>query len=328
MIGLMDCTLRDGANVVGKGFDARLTRLMLDGMIRSGIDFIEMGHALGLGSPVVTELSDEEYLSIANEYASRAKIGMFMGYKNANADLIQKAKESGLHFIRVGANAGDGEEAIKAVKMVKDAGLVCRYSLMKAYVVSEDELADEAYFLQKNGVDGITIMDSAGTMRPEQVASYVRTMKDKCSVPIAFHGHNNLGLAVANALAAYKAGADELDCCLMGMARSAGNIPLEIIVPLLQECGEFESVNFYGLLNYIDEKLIPAMEEKNFHCAISPIDLICGISGCHSNFLSLFKKVAKEEQASLYPLIMEVSKRNRKDPSEEQIRTIAKIIEK
>ena len=142
-------------------------------------------------------------------------------------------------------------------------------------------------------------------------------------MPVAFHGHNNLGLAVANALAAYQAGADEIDCCLMGMARSAGNIPLEIIVPLLQEQGEFKEINFYGLLNYLDEKLIPAMEEKNFHCAISPIDLICGISGCHSNFLGLFKKVAEEENVPLYRLIMEVSKENRKNPAEEQIRVIA-----
>lgn len=323
MIGLMDCTLRDGANVVGKGFDAQLTRLMLEGMINNGIQLIEMGHALGLGSPVPTELSDEQYLSIAQEYTSRAKVGMFMGHQNANEEAIRKAKAANLYFLRVGANAGDGEKAVRAVKMVKDAGLVCCYSLMKAYIVSAEELAEEAYFLQENGVDAVTIMDSAGTMRPEQVTAYVRALKQKCSIPVAFHGHNNLGLAVANALAAYQAGADEIDCCLMGMARSAGNIPLEIIVPLLQEQGEFKEIDFYGLLNYLDEKLIPAMEEKNFHCAISPIDLICGISGCHSNFLGLFKKIAEEEDVPLYHLIMEVSKENRKNPSEEQIRMIA-----
>lgn len=45
---VMDCTLRDGANVVGKGFDARLTKMMIEGMIAAGITTIEMGNCLGL----------------------------------------------------------------------------------------------------------------------------------------------------------------------------------------------------------------------------------------------------------------------------------------
>ena len=47
---VMDCTLRDGANVVGKGFDARLTKMMIEGMISAGITTIEMGNCLGLGA--------------------------------------------------------------------------------------------------------------------------------------------------------------------------------------------------------------------------------------------------------------------------------------
>ena len=47
---VMDCTLRDGANVVGKGFDARLTKMMIEGMIAAGITTIEMGNCLGLGA--------------------------------------------------------------------------------------------------------------------------------------------------------------------------------------------------------------------------------------------------------------------------------------
>ena len=43
---LFDCTLRDGANVIGKGFDARLTRMMIEGLIRSNIKVIEMGNCL------------------------------------------------------------------------------------------------------------------------------------------------------------------------------------------------------------------------------------------------------------------------------------------
>jgi|LSQX01.1.fsa_nt_gb 4-hydroxy 2-oxovalerate aldolase len=326
MIRLMDCTLRDGGNVIGKGFDERITRLMLDGLIANNIRTIEMGNALGLGAPAKAPLTDDEYLAIAREYASKGNIGMFMGHQNANPENIAKAKEAGLSFLRVGANASDAAIAVKAVRMVKEAGLECRYSQMKAYVLSAEALADEALFLQENGVDGITIMDSAGAMKPEEVRQYVRLMKEKVSIPVAFHGHNNIGLATANALAAWEAGADEIDSCLLGMARSVGNIQTEMIVGLLQEKGELMEVDFTGLLNYLDGRLVPTMSEYGYRCPIEPLDLVCGLGGCHSSFIPRFKAIAAEENVDLLQLILKVSAQDRKAPSEELIHAIAQTM--
>ena len=47
---LFDCTLRDGGNVLGNGFPADLTVMMIDGLIRNGIRFIEYGNASGMGA--------------------------------------------------------------------------------------------------------------------------------------------------------------------------------------------------------------------------------------------------------------------------------------
>ena len=47
---IMDCTLRDGANVVGNGFSPELTKMMIEGLLRSNIRIIEMGNAKGLGA--------------------------------------------------------------------------------------------------------------------------------------------------------------------------------------------------------------------------------------------------------------------------------------
>ncbi len=64
---LFDCTLRDGANVVGKGFSAELTNMMLRGMISNNILEIEYGNALGLGAyehaSSIAPLTDEQYLA-------------------------------------------------------------------------------------------------------------------------------------------------------------------------------------------------------------------------------------------------------------------------
>ena len=131
--------------------------------------------------------------------------------------------------------------------------------MMKAYICSPEQLAEEAKMLAEAGVDIITIMDSAGTMYPHETTSYVKALKEKAGIPVGFHGHSNLGLSQANALAAAEAGADEVDGGLLGMARSAGNCATELAVATLSHQGLLDGVDLYKLLRYEDEELIPAM---------------------------------------------------------------------
>ena len=252
---------------------------------------------------------------------------MFMGYQQGTEKNIALAKKYGLNFLRVGTNAGDGKLAADAVKRVKAAGLVCRYSLMKAYVLSPEELAKEAAMLEKCGLDEITIMDSAGTMMPDQVEAYCRAMTAKIGIPVAFHGHNNLGLSVANALAAYRGGATVFDCGLLGMARSAGNCATELAAAAFQRMGLMEDIDVLKLLEFLDADLIPAMAEYGYHPAVKPIDLILGLGGAHSSFTKLFQEIAEKENVSLYQLILEVSKINRKDPSRDLVERIAATLQ-
>lgn len=60
------------------------------------------------------------------------------------------------------------------------------------------------------GLDEITIMDSAGTMMPHETEAYTKELVAAVDIPVAFHGHNNLGLSVANAIAAAEAGPPSL----------------------------------------------------------------------------------------------------------------------
>ncbi len=324
---LFDNTLRDGANVVGHGFNRQLTLSMVEGLLRAGIPDIELGNCKGLGAydqlGATQALSDREYLDILQPWLSRGRIGMFMLAKCWEKAPIREAAEAGLNFLRVGANAGDGAGSIQAVEAVKKAGLICRYSLMKAYVSTPRELAREARMLQDAGVDKITIMDSAGYMFPQDAAEYVTAMKEAVTIPVGFHGHSNLGLSQANALAAAKAGADEIDCGLLGMARSAGNCSTELAAATLKKEGYLPEVDLHRLLDYLDEELIPAMAPYGYHVAVKPTDLMLGLSGCHSNFLGMFQKVAREEQVPLRLLIARVSQLDRKNPSETLVRQVA-----
>ena len=327
-MNLFDNTLRDGGNVVGHGFSAELTVSIVKGLLDAGIQDIELGNCKGIGAyeklQATKALSDREYLKILEPYVSQGRLGMFLMAKLADETLTRTAKDGGLTFLRVGANAGDGAGSVQAVELVKKAGLICRYSLMKAYVSTPEELAREAKMLQNAGVDMMTIMDSAGTMFPQEAVSYVKALKAAVTIPVGFHGHSNLGLSQANALAAVAAGADEIDCGLLGMARSAGNCATELAAATLKKEGYLQDVDLYGLLDYLDQELIPAMKPYGYHVAVTPTDLMLGLAGCHSNFLPMFRKVAEAENVSLHRLIADVSAVDRKNPSEELLREIAR----
>ena len=327
-ITLMDCTLRDGANVVGKGFSAEITDMVLDGLTSCGVPIIEFGNAGGIGAYEVAGFTaaetDDTYLNIGKKYLDRgSKLGMFLNAKRYREKNVALAKESGLDFLRVGADAGDADIAITAIKDIKNSGLNAYYSLMKAYLLTPAELAQESKKLEDAGLDEITIMDSAGTMLPDQVMEYTEQLKKAVKIPVAFHCHNNLGLSAANAIAAYKGGADILDCGLMGMARSAGNLATEICVAMMQRYGEMKDIDFYKLLQFIDNRLMPAMQKENYHNPVPPLDLVLGFSGCHSSFVKKFKAAAEEKHVDLYRLIVAVSEINQKNPSDELIAKIA-----
>lgn len=325
---LLDCTLRDGANLVGTGFSAHITELILKGLIENGIDLIEMGNAEGLGAydkeTVKNSLSDEEYLKLAAPYTSRAEIGMFMLTANCSAVQIGKAAKAGLKFIRLGQNAGALGSAPDAIRMVKSFGLKARFALMKSYLLTPEALAEEVCRLADQGLDAATIMDSAGTMLPTEVGEYVSVLKQKTGLSIGFHGHNNLGLSAANALTAWEHGVDTLDCGLMGMARSAGNLPTEVIAALLKRKG-LDIANTFGLMHFIEDELLP--ETQSFYaCPIKPLDLLYGYSGCHSKFGKTFARIAGEMGVDVYELICETSEKDRRAPTETLMRETAETL--
>jgi isopropylmalate/homocitrate/citramalate synthase len=82
----------------------------------------------------------------------------------------------------------------------------------------------------KGGARRITIYDTNGNSDPFEIYALVKRLKDDLGVPLFFHGHNDLGLATANSLAAVYAGADGLDVTVNGLGDRAGNASLEQVV--------------------------------------------------------------------------------------------------
>lgn len=88
------------------------------------------------------------------------------------------------------------------------------------------------------GATAIGFPDTVGVLTPEKAADFVRLIQDRVpnldSVLLAVHFHNDLGLAVANTLAAVQAGANVVQCTVNGIGERAGNASLEEVVMALQ----------------------------------------------------------------------------------------------
>jgi len=142
---------------------------------------------------------------------------------------------------------------------------------------------------------------------------------------VGFHGHNNLGFSVANAIAALDAGAFSVDGALGGLARSAGNAPTEMLCAVLEKLGRPTGIDWYRLLDFIDEKfsaIVPDM--KN----VPPIDIIFGYAGFHSRNLAMAETVSRDEGVNLYKLIVEVMRHGQSNPDEATFKKAALELKK
>lgn len=86
------------------------------------------------------------------------------------------------------------------------------------------EIANES---EKTGAKRITLYDTNGSSDPLEIYNLIKRLREGLSVPLCFHGHNDLGLATANSLSAVYAGADALDVTINGLGDRAGNACFE-----------------------------------------------------------------------------------------------------
>ena len=115
-------------------------------------------------------------------------------------------------------------------------------------------------------------MDSAGTMVPKKV---------NVGVPLGFHSHNNLQLAIGNSITAIESGAEEIDGSIGGLGRSAGNAPTEILAILLEKYSRGRFLDYKILSDLNDKYIFPLIKGEN---RFSSKVLTFGFAGFHSSF--------------------------------------------
>jgi 4-hydroxy-2-oxovalerate aldolase len=326
-INILDTTLRDGSNAINFQFDKKLTKIVLKSLEKAGIEWIEMGHGLGLGasrtSGKAAVLSDEEDMEIAQKTLKKARFGFIIAKKFGSKGDIKKSAEYGAGFIRIATNITEADQIEDYVKFAKEQGLVVLIALMKAYALApEKEYIKILQKLDNWGVDWATLMDSAGTMTPEVVSDYIIKGRIHSNLPLGFHGHNNLQLGIANTIAAIKAGAVSVDTSIGGLGRSAGNAPTEILSLMMQKYGWGKHLDYKILSDLNDNYIFPLIKKEN---RFSSEAITFGYSGFHSSFFPLIKKVSKKYPSIDYRnLVINLCKKEKVNVTEDLIENIAR----
>ncbi len=324
---IMDVTLRDGSYAINFQYSEYDTENICTKLYEAGMEYIEIGHGVGLdGSSTqngIALCSDEEYLAAAKRSVPDAKYGMFCIPTYAKLDSLDKLKEYGASFVRVGSNVTEVESTQKYIAKAKALGLEVMANYMKSYVVSPDEFAENVRKSESYGADVVYIVDSAGSMGRREIESYFEAVKKVSNIKIGFHGHNNLGLAVANSLYALELGFDMVDASLLGMGRSAGNAATELLLGNLMREGEGKQYDLKKLLDCAEKYVRPLWKHK-----ANALDLYCGIAQFHTSYIKYIQKYATKYHVNPLDLILKYSEYDKVNMDENKLCEIATGMEK
>jgi 4-hydroxy 2-oxovalerate aldolase len=322
-VNVLDNTLRDGSYAVDFSFTATDTATICTALERAGVRDIEVGHGAGLGATARGDhpaaATDEEYLRAARSALTTSRLGMFCIPGIARLDDIDLAADHGLDFVRIGTDVTRVAESRSYVERAKQRGLFTTANLMKSYAVPPTRFAEAAAQSAGFGADVVYLVDSAGSMFPEDVIAYLDALRERTQVHFGFHGHDNLGLAVYNSLFAADHGASFVDASLQGLGRSSGNAATELLVAALDKRGYDTSVDLLRLLKAAGECSCPLLGQPTF----TPLDVVSGYAGFHSNFLPKVLVAADEYALDPARLIIELCDIDRLSVTDEAIERVA-----
>jgi D-citramalate synthase len=238
-IRIFDTTLRDGEQTPGVSLTPENKLRIAKRLDELGVDVIEAGFASSSeGEMEAIKLIKKEGLKAEICSCSRGVKGDIDAVVQSDADSVHLVIPTSDIHLQYKLNK-TREEILKiteeCVKYAKDHGLLVELS-------AEDATRTDINFVKKffttgisAGADRICPCDTVGVLTVEKAYQFFSDMREAFpNVPISAHCHNDFGMAVANSIAALRAGANQVHATINGLGERAGNASLEEIVAALK----------------------------------------------------------------------------------------------
>lgn len=308
---ISDPTLRDGNHAVRHQLNAAQVALYAAAADAAGVPIVEVGHGNGLGASSLqvgeSLISDREMLEVARENLVNSKLSIHVipGFATINKDL-KTAIEIGVDLVRVASHCTEADITQRHIGYARDKGKEVYGVLMMSHMASKELLAEEALKMESYGAEALVIMDSAGAYLPSDVTDRIAELVKSLTIPVGFHGHNNLGMAVANSVAAVQAGATILDGTARGFGAGSGNTQLEVLVAVLEKMGFSTGIDLYKMLDAADiaeKELMPVIP------SIKSLSVVSGLSGVFSGFAKHVERISMEYGVNAKDVFFELGRR-------------------
>jgi 2-isopropylmalate synthase len=243
-VWIFDTTLRDGEQSPGCSMNVPEKLRMAGKLVELGVDILEAGFPIASDGDfeAVDQVSrefpwvqvaalarctrmDVERAAGALEKARRPRIHTFLA--TSDIHLKYKLKKSRQQVL---------DEAAAAVELARSYVDDVEFSAEDGARTDPDYLEQVSQAVVAAGARTVNIPDTVGYSTPDEyseiIGRIVRALGDTAIVSV--HCHDDLGLAVANSLAAVKAGARQVECTINGIGERAGNCSLEEIVMVMK----------------------------------------------------------------------------------------------
>ena len=262
-IRVIDATLRDGGIVNDFFFTDEFVKELYKTNIEAGVDYMEVGYQ---ASKKLFDKSkfgkwkfcdDEDIIKVIGDNAEK-KVKLAVMADVGRCDFredIRPRSESPVDLIRVACYVHQIPGALEIIEDAKKKGYEVSCNIMAISTAQEGDIKVALDMIGQSPVDCIYIVDSYGSIFPEQmqrICALYKEYADKYNKQLGIHAHNNQQLAFANTIEACGDGVDWLDATYNGMGRGAGNCFMENLLAFLKN----PKYKVYETLKFIEKYML------------------------------------------------------------------------
>lgn len=266
-IKVVDATLRDGGLVNDFYFADDFAKSLYEANVKAGVDYMEFGYKADKTQFDVNKFGpskfcDDDYIrGIVGEGERKVKVAVMadVGRCNYKED-IHDSKETCMDLIRVATYIHQMPTAIDMIEDAHKKGYETSCNIMALSTAQENDIKAALEMAGKSPVDVIYIVDSYGSIYPEEMARVCDMFGEvaaKYNKKLGIHAHDNQKLAFANTIECAGDGVDFLDATYMSMGRGAGNCAMENLLGFLKN----PKYNLHPVLDFLEKHMVP-MKEK------------------------------------------------------------------
>lgn len=308
-VRLTDTTLRDGSHAVRHRFTERQVRDVAGALDRAGIEVIEVTHGDGLGGSTFnygfSAVSDIDLVAVAVAEVAHARIAVLLLPGLGTISDLRQAHDAGAAIARVATHCTEADVSVEHFHAARELGMETVGFLMLAHRAEPADLAAQARIMADAGCQCVYVVDSAGALLPDSVTARVAALVAELGddAMVGFHGHQNLSLGVANSIAAYAAGARQIDGTLCALGAGAGNTPIEILVATFSALGIPTGVDEEKILAAAEEVLKPLIDRLPVADRAS---IVQGRYGVYNSFLLHAERASQRYGVPAYQILKRV----------------------